>query len=214
MTAIEKMVSMDLLCSDKTATLPLNKFTVDKNLIKVIYRVFPKSVDTDTVVLIATRASQTQNQDAIDAAILRLLTDPKEVAFYLSRMFGFVMLKHHIQNNYFASHVPTWFKALHTVLDDLKDFIQFFVDFANSFAFVMLRATVRNQIIKKEGFMLGKPPFCTRRHQSPHVFAIVLVVHGDISVDQSASLLVPCQRASVHENECLLAGVVPACLRA
>jgi P-type E1-E2 ATPase len=35
MTAIEEMAAMDVLCSDKTGTLTLNKLTVDKNLIEV-----------------------------------------------------------------------------------------------------------------------------------------------------------------------------------
>lgn len=35
MTAIEEMAGMDVLCSDKTGTLTLNKLTVDKNLIEV-----------------------------------------------------------------------------------------------------------------------------------------------------------------------------------
>jgi len=32
MTAIEEMAGMDVLCSDKTGTLTLNKLSVDKNL--------------------------------------------------------------------------------------------------------------------------------------------------------------------------------------
>lgn len=35
MTAIEEMAGMDILCSDKTGTLTLNKLTVDKSLIEV-----------------------------------------------------------------------------------------------------------------------------------------------------------------------------------
>lgn len=35
MTAIEEMAGMDVLCSDKTGTLTLNKLTVDQNLIEV-----------------------------------------------------------------------------------------------------------------------------------------------------------------------------------
>ncbi|KAK6123272.1 hypothetical protein DH2020_042986 [Rehmannia glutinosa] len=75
MTAIEEMAGMDVLCSDKTGTLTLNKLTVDKNLIEV----FAKGVDADTVVLMAARASRTENQDAIDAAIVGMLADPKEI---------------------------------------------------------------------------------------------------------------------------------------
>ncbi|KAG6401718.1 hypothetical protein SASPL_138582 [Salvia splendens] len=74
MTAIEEMAGMDVLCSDKTGTLTLNKLTVDKNLIEV----FAKGVDADMVVLMAARASRTENQDAIDAAIVGMLADPKE----------------------------------------------------------------------------------------------------------------------------------------
>ncbi|XP_020548157.1 plasma membrane ATPase 2-like isoform X1 [Sesamum indicum] len=74
MTAIEEMAGMDVLCSDKTGTLTLNKLTVDKNLIEV----FVKGIDADTVVLMAAQASRLENQDAIDAAIVGMLADPKE----------------------------------------------------------------------------------------------------------------------------------------
>ncbi|XP_020518801.1 ATPase 10, plasma membrane-type isoform X3 [Amborella trichopoda] len=36
MTAIEEMAGMDVLCSDKTGTLTLNRLTVDKNLIEIL----------------------------------------------------------------------------------------------------------------------------------------------------------------------------------
>ncbi|KAH9301419.1 hypothetical protein KI387_013002, partial [Taxus chinensis] len=75
MTAIEEMDGMDVLCSDKTGTLTLNKLTVDKNLIEV----FAKGIDKDTVVLMAARASRTKNRDSIDAAIVGILADPKEL---------------------------------------------------------------------------------------------------------------------------------------
>ncbi|CAN4078037.1 unnamed protein product [Withania somnifera] len=74
MTAIEEMAGMDVLCSDKTGTLTLNKLSVDKNLIEV----FAKDVDKDMVVLMAARASRLENQDAIDTAIVSMLADPKE----------------------------------------------------------------------------------------------------------------------------------------
>ncbi|KAL2517427.1 H(+)-ATPase 5 [Abeliophyllum distichum] len=74
MTAIEEMAGMDVLCSDKTGTLTLNKLTVDKNLIEV----FVKGVDREQVMLLAARASRVENQDAIDAAIVGMLADPKE----------------------------------------------------------------------------------------------------------------------------------------
>ncbi|KAI5412113.1 hypothetical protein KIW84_056973 [Lathyrus oleraceus] len=74
MTAIEEMAGMDVLCSDKTGTLTLNKLSVDKNLIEV----FAKNVEKDYVILLAARASRTENKDAIDAAIVGMLADPKE----------------------------------------------------------------------------------------------------------------------------------------
>lgn len=74
MTAIEEMAGMDVLCSDKTGTLTLNKLTVDKNLIEV----FAKDTDKDSVLLHAARASRVENQDAIDASIVNMLSDPKE----------------------------------------------------------------------------------------------------------------------------------------
>ena len=40
---------------------------------------FAKGVDADTVVLMAAQASRMENQDAIDAAIVGMLADPKEV---------------------------------------------------------------------------------------------------------------------------------------
>ncbi|RDX63271.1 Plasma membrane ATPase, partial [Mucuna pruriens] len=74
MTAIEEMAGMDVLCSDKTGTLTLNKLTVDKSLIEV----FGKDADKDTVILLGARASRVENQDAIDACIVGMLGDPKE----------------------------------------------------------------------------------------------------------------------------------------
>ncbi|KAJ1299240.1 hypothetical protein BS78_01G516800 [Paspalum vaginatum] len=74
MTAIEEMAGMDVLCSDKTGTLTLNKLSVDKNLIEV----FARGVEKDDVVLMAARASRLENQDAIDFAIVSMLPDPKE----------------------------------------------------------------------------------------------------------------------------------------
>ena len=106
MTAIEEMAGMDVICSDKTGTLTLNRLSVDKSLIEVVQKdvcfrlnlkilycivivptifldvfsqVFARGVDADTVVLMAARASRVENQDAIDTAIVGMLADPKEV---------------------------------------------------------------------------------------------------------------------------------------
>ncbi|KAG6669558.1 hypothetical protein I3843_01G244600 [Carya illinoinensis] len=74
MTAIEEMAGMDVLCSDKTGTLTLNKLTVDKTMIEV----FVKDVNQDALILLGARASRVENQDAIDACIVGMLGDPKE----------------------------------------------------------------------------------------------------------------------------------------
>ncbi|CAL4928841.1 unnamed protein product [Urochloa decumbens] len=74
MTAIEEMAGMDVLCSDKTGTLTLNKLSVDRGLIEM----FAPGVEKDDVVLFAARASRVENQDAIDAAMVGMLSDPRE----------------------------------------------------------------------------------------------------------------------------------------
>jgi len=73
MTAIEEMAGMDVLCSDKTGTLTLNKLSVDRSLVEI----FATGVEKDDVVLFAARASRVENQDAIDAAMVGMLSDPK-----------------------------------------------------------------------------------------------------------------------------------------
>jgi H+-transporting ATPase len=42
-------------------------------------QVFAKGIDKDVLILMAARASRIENQDAIDAAIVGVLADPKEV---------------------------------------------------------------------------------------------------------------------------------------
>lgn len=82
MTAIEEMAGMDVLCSDKTGTLTLNKLSVDKTLVEV----FAKGVDKEYVLLLAARASRVENQDAIDACMVGMLADPKEARAGITEM--------------------------------------------------------------------------------------------------------------------------------
>lgn len=84
MTAIEEMAGMDVLCSDKTGTLTLNKLSVDRNLVEV----FAKGVDKEYVLLLAARASRVENQDAIDACMVGMLADPKEVHLFSVCIFS------------------------------------------------------------------------------------------------------------------------------
>ncbi|OWM90832.1 hypothetical protein CDL15_Pgr011592 [Punica granatum] len=63
-------------CGNKTGTLTLNRLSEDKNLIEV----FAKDVgDADTIILLAGRAARVDNQDSIDACIVGMLGDPKEI---------------------------------------------------------------------------------------------------------------------------------------
>lgn len=45
----------------------------------VYLQVFVKDVDKDALILLGARASRVENQDAIDACIVGMLGDPKEV---------------------------------------------------------------------------------------------------------------------------------------
>jgi H+-transporting ATPase len=58
MTAIEEMAGMDILCSDKTGTLTLNRLTVDRAIIEVT----SAAIDKDMLILTASHASRVENQ--------------------------------------------------------------------------------------------------------------------------------------------------------
>ena len=49
----------------------------------VYFQVFANDVDQDNVILLGARASRIENQDAIDACIVGMLADPKEVMLQL-----------------------------------------------------------------------------------------------------------------------------------
>jgi len=70
-TAIEELAGVTILCSDKTGTLTTNKLTIDRNTVRT-YGPF----SADDVILLSAYASRTENQDAIDAAVVTALGDP------------------------------------------------------------------------------------------------------------------------------------------
>lgn len=70
-TAIEELAGVTILCSDKTGTLTTNKLTIDRNTIK-IYGPFSE----EDVIRLSAYASRTENQDAIDTAVVAALEDP------------------------------------------------------------------------------------------------------------------------------------------
>ena len=74
MTTIEEMEGTDVLCSDKTRTLTLNKLIIDRNLIKLSI----KGMEKEHMIILTAGASRIENQDSIDAAIIRMLADLKE----------------------------------------------------------------------------------------------------------------------------------------
>ncbi|EAU89252.1 plasma membrane H(+)-ATPase 1 [Coprinopsis cinerea okayama7 len=71
-TAIEELAGVTILCSDKTGTLTTNKLTIDRSTIKTFSR-----FSADEVILFAAYASRTENQDAIDSAVVSALGDVK-----------------------------------------------------------------------------------------------------------------------------------------
>lgn len=56
-------------------------------------QIFVKDIDKDTLILLGARASRVENQDAIDACIVGMLGDPKEVCmiFTESNIFLFLL---------------------------------------------------------------------------------------------------------------------------
>lgn len=70
-TAIEELAGVTILCSDKTGTLTTNKITIDRETIVT----YTPQFSADDVILLAAYASRTENQDAIDASIVRTLGD-------------------------------------------------------------------------------------------------------------------------------------------
>lgn len=60
-----------------------------------VEQVFNSNMDKDLVVLLAARAARLDNQDAIDAAIVNLLADPKEVQFKDTRVILILKFSQH-----------------------------------------------------------------------------------------------------------------------
>jgi len=55
-------------------------------------QVFGKNADKDTVILLGARASRVENQDAIDACIVGMLGDPREVCNFIIKNVDFAGL--------------------------------------------------------------------------------------------------------------------------
>lgn len=57
-----------------------------------VVQVFAKDIDQDTVILLGARASRVENQDAIDACIVGMLADAKEVVIKSSIKFNLLII--------------------------------------------------------------------------------------------------------------------------
>ncbi|GLI93960.1 plasma-membrane proton-efflux P-type ATPase [Methylocystis echinoides] len=69
LSAIEELAGVDVLCSDKTGTLTMNRLTVQA---PIPFGAFGK----DDVLVCAARATQKSSEDAIDLAVMKALTTP------------------------------------------------------------------------------------------------------------------------------------------
>ncbi len=75
LVSIEEMAGMDILCSDKTGTLTKNQLTLGDPIVLA-------ATDADAIILAAALASQADNPDAIDQAIVTGLKDANALKSY------------------------------------------------------------------------------------------------------------------------------------
>ncbi len=68
LASIEEMAGVDILCSDKTGTLTKNQLTLGDPIVL-------EAADAEAVVLAGALASESENSDVIDSAVLEALTD-------------------------------------------------------------------------------------------------------------------------------------------
>ncbi|WP_228014923.1 HAD-IC family P-type ATPase [Synechocystis salina] len=80
LSSIEELSGMDMLCSDKTGTLTLNKLSLGEPF------TLP-GVTSDGVILAAALASQSEDSDPIDSTILAALKDSNQLRDYQVQHF-------------------------------------------------------------------------------------------------------------------------------
>ena len=103
------------------------------NNFKFVIQVFERGITQDQVILMAARASRTENQDAIDTAIVGMLADPKEVCciikgfkqrliitfltWWAESVYDFVKARAGIQEVHFLPFNPTDKRTALTYID-------------------------------------------------------------------------------------------------
>ena len=75
LAAIEEMAGLDILCSDKTGTLTLNKLTLGQSFTLA-------EVNADEMILAAALASRTEDQDPIDLTVIGGVEEPQKLQTY------------------------------------------------------------------------------------------------------------------------------------
>ena len=78
--SIEELAGMDVLCTDKTGTLTKNQLTLGQPAVF-------NTVDEQTIILMAALASQIDNPDAIDSAILEKINERQLLDKYVQENF-------------------------------------------------------------------------------------------------------------------------------
>ena len=73
LTAIEDLAGVNVLCSEKSGIITINKLTVDRTTVKTY-----GSYSVEDVILRSAYASRTENQDVIDACIVQSLSNPSQ----------------------------------------------------------------------------------------------------------------------------------------
>ena len=80
LSAISELAGVDVLCSDKTGTLTMNRLTLDRRRSR-------SGRTPEEIIMAAALATQKQSEDAIDQAVLRAIHDREALNRYKQTAF-------------------------------------------------------------------------------------------------------------------------------